>query len=187
MKPVARKHIHWYWAGGLALVLAVLCAVPVTGASGEGEPAPGEPPAEQGAHGEPAPAGEEAAPPPPVYALDPPLKGRFDTKTLLYRHRVTAYRYELKDVEQAIGERRNRKVVLSLAVEFGGESGMAEIQANQARTIDDLGKVLSRFTPKELLTPEGKRRMKEAMVAVLNRRLGTARVRQIYLTDFRLG
>jgi hypothetical protein len=128
--------------------------------------------------------GKDGAASKPQYKLGQPLDGHFDRYTLRSTRNVASFRYPLKDIVKSLNLDRPWQIRMGCAVEFGSESGMAEIAANHAACQVEILNAIERFTPQQLLTPGGKLRLKEAIIAGLNRRLATARVRQVYLTDF---
>lgn len=131
--------------------------------------------------------GEGAAPAAPAFKLGPPLGGYFDRTALRSLARVQQYRYLLKDVTQMFNTEKAWGIRFSCAIEFGSESGVAELENEQNAALNDLRSVVSSFKFEELLSVAGKIRLKEEIAKALNRRLATARVRQVYLTDFLMG
>lgn len=128
---------------------------------------------------------DAAAPAAPRYTLGESLRGYYDRTLLRYTTRLTGLRYRTGKIDLSLGERSWRSHVrIELAVEFGRESGMAELQSNWTAMSGEIQDTIGRFDPRELILPTGKWRLKEALVAQLNRRLQTARVRNVYITDF---
>lgn len=149
---------------------------------------PGGLAAEKPAEGEsPAPAeGADAAKKAPAYAMGTPLNGRFDLTTLLSETRVATHRYALPEVNVSLplNARRSAHVRMTLVLEFGGETGMAEIQENEIAFQNEMVTLITRFDPRSLLSESGKLQLKEALARSINTRLRTALVRQVYITDF---
>lgn len=136
-----------------------------------------------GGGGETATAEEEA----PTYALGEPLGELFDRSVLRSTRRVKELRYPIEGIEATFGNRRTRTVMLSLCIEFGSETGMAEIQEREAEFREVIGRAIKNFKVSDLVRSEVKYRMKETVAHQLNIRLKTAKIRQVYLTDFRIG
>jgi flagellar basal body-associated protein FliL len=146
------------------------------------------------AHDAPPAAAPPAGPPSkvdagaeePCYRLDHPLNGYFDMSTLRTGSRVAAYRYALPDIQTTLplGPNRSVHVRLSLALEFGDETGIAEVQRGKVAISNEFQSVLERFDPRLLLQTAGKLELKDALVRALNRRLRTAQLREVYLTNF---
>jgi flagellar basal body-associated protein FliL len=148
-----------------------------------GEPAAKEE-APKGEHG----ATEEAAEAPaePVYRMGRALNGRFDVSTLRTGTRIDEFRYRLPELRAnlPITQRRIAFVRISLVLEFGQETGMAEIQRSEKEILDEIQNRLANCRPRRLLLVEGKLQLKKELITTLNRRLRTAQIRQIYVTDF---
>lgn len=165
---------------------------PANRARTEEKPAEGAPAAEKKEGAPPAekeaPKGEEGkgAEAAPKWKPGPPLDGHFDRTVLRYTQWVQAYRYPVTALRKSLNQGTPAVVQLSCSLEFGSEAGMAEVTANETAVVSDIRGALDGFSAAELLTAGGKLRLKEAIVTALNRRLLTARVRQVYLTDFRI-
>lgn len=189
----------------IALWLSALVALPVV-IRASGSPAPEAAPA-AGGHGE-APKADahggagapqetvlpEGATPTPVptpkpdWQVEEPLHGRFDIKALRALDRVAVYRLELPKVEERIGPpERSSSVMFTCTVEFGGPSGCAELESKQALVMEDMERVASKYTPQELRPPAGRERLREDLIFAINRRLETARVRQLYFMEYLVG
>ena len=101
--------------------------------------------------------------------------------------RSEPYRYPLEGiVVQDSDGLRKQKIELGVVIEFGGESGMAELQNLEASVRQEIERLLRDIRFGELIHPEGKSRLKELIVRTVDRQLKTARVRQVYLTEFRV-
>ena len=120
------------------------------------------------------------------FKLGGALGDRFDIAVLKNEARVTRYRYEIKDIVQIIGKKQFRYVQADVVLEFGSESGMAEIYDSESAVKDDIRDAVAGFSFEELMHAEGKRRLKDAIVEAVNRRLLTARVRRVYYTWFKI-
>ena len=188
---------------GIWMALAMLALVPAGAPSraseGESKPPAEKPEAgkgketggkegaekqEKGAEGEKA--GEGAKPAGAQFKLDPPLNGFYDIKVLRSGARVKPFRVEVKNVTEFLGADSDWQALVNLTLEFGGGSGVAEVNANAEQVQADAQRVIQSFEGPELMTPEGKYRLKEMLIDTLNRRLRTAQVRQVYFTDFKL-
>ncbi|HOE95423.1 MAG TPA: flagellar basal body-associated FliL family protein [Candidatus Sumerlaeota bacterium] len=181
----------------LILVLG-LCCLFAAGSTGvrAGAPAHGTAPeptagaaadeAEAAASGETG-HGKAAEPQRPAFRLGPELKGFYDYRVLRARDRLEPYRYPLEGiVVQDSDGLRKQKIELGVVIEFGGESGMAELQSLEASVRQEIERLLRDIRFGELIHPEGKSRLKELIVRTVDRQLKTARVRQVYLTEFRV-
>lgn len=124
----------------------------------------------------------------PAYQLGDPLEGHFDLNTLRSLDRVAPYRYSLQAITTTLRytASTSRHVRISLSVEFGSESGMAELYQNEAVFTDLVLSILLRFRVQELLRLEGKLKLKELIVEAFNQRLETVQIRQVYLTEFKV-
>lgn len=180
-----------------AALLAALCfalASPLT--AGE---KPGFDPAKTDGHAEPlnaddlpaeshGPAKETQKPPLVDYGsrpLGPPLIG-FDLTVLRSGKRVENYRFEFENLGGATMSDKQRFVRLSIALEFGAETGLAETARKKEFLSTLFSEAIGEFTTSELLTVAGKLRLKHSLIALANSQLTTAQVRQIYFTDFRI-
>jgi hypothetical protein len=131
--------------------------------------------------------GEASKPSPtPAPVLDKPLDGYYDIKVLRASSRTSHYHYELKDVLQTIDKGCAWKIMISCSIEFGSPSGPAELAGEELAIREQIQQILDGCQPSELMLGAGKRRLKEDLIAALNRRLKTAAVRQLYWTDFRI-
>lgn len=174
------------------LLLALLAPLPLYAGHEGGEkekPAAkeGESKPEGEKKGEPGAAGEkDKKPAAPVikYQLGEPLNGHYDWNVLRAAYRVTHYRYPIAEIKHAASRAGLWQVRLGLAIEFGLESGMAETADNEASITEDIHRCLDGFEPGQLLLNSGKRQLKEALIATINRRLTTAQIRQLYFTSF---
>lgn len=189
------RHLRWLLAVGLLVALALLDGTPPRHAAAAEEAKPekkDEGEAKKG-EGEPRKAegeGKDAAKTPPP-KLDPPLDGHFDRSTLRAVHRLADCRVPLKGIHQTIqhvnektSENETWQVSVECVIEFGTPSGVSEVSTNEQAMQTDICEVIQGFKFRELTTVAGKLRLKLAIVAALNRRLKTARVRQAYLTAF---
>lgn len=140
-------------------------------------------PAEKPAHGE---KGEgKGAPPKPQYQLGPSLDGHFDRSTLRSTRRIVQNRFPFICVEQALEEGDDTWVVrMDCVVEFGTSSALAEMPQYEKMVETDIRETIQGFRIRGLNTVAGKLRLKQAVIQAINRRLKTARVRQVYLTNF---
>jgi hypothetical protein len=186
------------WTAGAALMAAMLWGG-ILRPSSAAKPKEFDPQADSG-HGSAEPAkdshggghGSEAhaerkGPEKPNYAeipLGPELEG-FDLSVLRALHRVEDFRYELGDL-RGVTLPPSRGIALSVVVEFGTQSGLAEISRKDSFVRTVIGESVGHFSAQELLTPAGKMRLKDSIVEELNSRLATAQVRRIYFTDFRV-
>lgn len=193
----------WRWMTIFGVALALLAVDGRLFAAGHGAAT------DAGGHGEAAQqdagdghggghGGEAAEEAPPPYALGPALDGYFDVNVLRSTHRVHNLRHETGDVTITIWERdrhsrsgrrlepRKHLLLMAATVEFGRESGMAEAHVHAKDIQQTIREVGERFEWEELLSVPGKLRLKRTLVRALNRRLQTAQVRQVYLTDFQM-
>jgi hypothetical protein len=188
MKPMPFSSLSRWFALWIA---AGLWAIPWTARSSEEAPtkavtaekskteAHETPAAPASGHGE-APA----ATPVPTPRVGPPLNGYFDLSVLRSGSRVAQFRLKLEPlIVQLNGPQRAE---IHATVEFGIESGVAELGQDLAPVMEELRGVTTRYTMAEMLTTAGKLRLKDEMAEVINRHLKTAQVRQIYFTNFRV-
>lgn len=142
--------------------------------------------AEEGGHG--GGAGAEPTPEPtPAYELGPNLDGRFDISALRSVKRVAELRYPMDRVEVTLGGFRPRTIQVDAVVEFGSESGMAEIKKIDADARSVLRQLLARYSVEELVDGAIRTQISEQWILQLNLRLQTARVRQVYFANFKIG
>lgn len=181
-----------------ALLAVALCGLLTLGSGptgqGQGEEKPAEskpaaekkegaPPAEkEGAKGE----GDKSAEPVKKFKSGPQLNGYFDRSVLRYARWVIEYRYAFNLLHKTLNLGTPAMVQFSCVLEFGSEAGMAEVAANETAVSNDICGAMDGFEAAELISAAGKLRLKEAIATALNKRLLTARVRQVYLTEFRL-
>jgi hypothetical protein len=130
--------------------------------------------------------GAEAKAAEPV-RLDPPLNGHFDINVLRKGEKVQQFRTPIKPIIEFIGIHNNWQAEVGVTIEFGSASGAAELIQLGSRAEDDVRRALQGFEPQGLLAPEGKYRFKRTLTNLLNVRLRTAQVRQVYVTEFKLG
>lgn len=138
------------------------------------------------AHGSEAqPAGADAATT-RTYQLGRPLDGRFDLTTLRSTHRLENLRYQLPAQTYQIDTPSGRTVVIRLqfVLEFGAETGLAEIQANENAVLEEIEQIVHQANLRMLVGLNGKLQLKEQVARALNMRLRTAQVRQVYMTEF---
>ena len=178
---------------------------PAEPAADHGAPAEGPVPAAEGhgappaAHGAPAAdahAAPEAQEPPrgagasereiDDFKLGKQLESRFDITVLKNRARICKYRMELVDISHPIRSTPKFYLQFSCVVEFGNQSGVVELRENLFPVEEDIRKLVHVMTFKALSHHEGKQELKLAVAEVINRRMLTARVRAVYLTDFKL-
>ncbi|MCL5270761.1 MAG: flagellar basal body-associated FliL family protein [bacterium] len=120
------------------------------------------------------------------YELGRPLDGYYDLSVLRSGRRLARCRYALPEIQVALGNRQNWQLRLDCAVEFGAETGMAELAQCELAVNDDLTQFLRTIQPEALLTLGGRQELKDRFTQLINRRLRTARVRQIYITDIQV-
>lgn len=137
--------------------------------------------------GETAP--DETADTPPEYKLGRALDGFYDCNLLRMSRRVESYRHPIGEIgaQHQSGQSRPIQIVFECVVEFGAETGMAEIPHKEDQIKIDLREIVPHQTPQDLMTPAGKRRLKAEIVKAINHRLDTARVRHVYFTSFKIG
>jgi hypothetical protein len=121
-----------------------------------------------------------------VHRLGPPLGGRFDLNALRSGDRVKHWRhaFALRSVTLTRNLRQPIQVRLELVVEFGDESGMAELPHKEAQILDALDAIVGRADAASLLTTGGKIELKIQLMREINRQLRTARARDLYITSF---
>lgn len=118
----------------------------------------------------------------------------FDLSLLRSSSRVSSWRYLLKGVksiahgksgpeEESIGK---RSIFTDIVLEFGRPAGMAEASDREVRLRATIRDLIGKFSSDDLLTTQGKIEFKERIVSEVNAIFKTAKVRQVYLTDFRL-
>jgi len=165
---------------GLSLLLTPLRAVEPGGAVAA---------AEKSADNDKKKGGEGDASKPsptPTPVLDKPLNGYYDLKVLRASARTGRYQYALKDIQQTTHQGPVWEIMMSCSIEFGSPSGPAEMAEDELGIREEMQQILGGCVPSELLLAAGKLRLKEDLIAALNRRLKTAAVRQLYWTDFRM-
>jgi hypothetical protein len=143
------------------------------GAAGETR---GQPAGDEGDTG----SGEAAA----EIQAGPPLAGYFDLSVLRASFRVNPMRQALDPMQVQLDGAWRAEI--RCTVEFGSPSGLAELGRIRTAVMEDLIGAAAQFKAAQLLTPAGKLSLKDEMVRAMDRRLKTARVRQIYYTDFRI-
>ena len=87
-------------------------------------------------------------------------------------------------MELNVGREQPWRLRLTLAVEFGAPTGVAEAIERHERLAKQIQFVLKPLNPVSLLTVSGKLRLKNELVGALNQRLTTAQVRRIYFCEF---
>lgn len=125
--------------------------------------------------------GEEEA-----YRLDGPLDGRYDIHLLRAGHRVRQYRKPLKEEIVNLGRSGLWKLVIGVTLEFGSESGMAEIKQREKRLVAQLRDVVHMQRPGDLPTVAGKLKLKRDLIEAFNEHFQTVRIRRIYFTKFQI-
>ncbi len=169
----------------LAALAALAAWTPVPASAPDPAPDPSSDSAPAHAEGEVAEAADGApAADTRGYVMGPPLNGRFDLTVFYGLHHVQDFRFALGPLRAGIGRERGWVVELALSLEFGNSSGVAECIELESQLREDVENVLSLQQGRALLTTAGKVRLKQDLLAMFNRRLTTARVRQLYLTDF---
>lgn len=123
------------------------------------------------------------APPKPV--MGEPLKG-FDLSLLRSGARLAEYRRELGTIKATTHGHIPLEASITTVLEFGRDSGVAEAEKLHSILRTLVSDALGEFTSKELLSVEGKIRLKERIIAAVNLRMTTAKVRQVYFTEFTL-
>lgn len=117
------------------------------------------------------------------YKLGPELEG-FDLSVLRSTVRLEPHRYEMGELVATSSMPHPKHLRFQCVLEFGNESGLAEVERShdiyKAMIMDSIG----RMTDEELKTTAGKLELKETIIRECNRRLKTARLRQIYFTYF---
>jgi hypothetical protein len=113
-----------------------------------------------------------------------PLGGFFDLSTLRSGRRTVRYRQALDDISQTLNLGTPWTVQLSCVVEFGSPSGPAEMKIHEDALHEEIRHLIENYTPFDLLRNAGKRRLKGDIIDAVNRHLVTARVRQVYWTEF---
>lgn len=131
---------------------------------------------------------KDAEPAAPVYKLSPPLDGKFDLSVLRSATRISEYRFPVDQIKADLpySRARNAVVMVDIVLEFGAESGLAEVQSNKSQIVETLQTVMQNADPRRLSTLRGKMDIKESMTQALNRVLRTAQVRQVYITNFKI-
>jgi hypothetical protein len=159
-----------------ALACGLGLALRASASEGKGESAAGK-------QGEAKQAAEAAK---PAYRMGPPLDGRLDLGTLRNLRRVAAYRLALPPLVTDVLYRRNKtaSIRVTIVLEFGSESGMAEAQNAMKEIAGEQMAILGGFDLLRLTKIDGKLELKEALIRALNRQLRTAQARQIYFTEF---
>lgn len=114
-----------------------------------------------------------------------PIEG-FDLAVLRSAERVNRLRHPIEKMRASVPGAEPMTVNFSVALEFGRDSGVAEVAAKEELYRAMLQDIVGHMRAEELMTVGGKIRLKEWMARDLNRRLQTARVRQVYLTEFRI-
>lgn len=128
---------------------------------------------------------------PKGFQLGPDLDGYFDIAVLNPPENYREYRYAFPSIMQELrheqeGFRSRPGLIVNLTIEFGRESGMAEIDNKQAEVQERIQLTIGRFTASQLATTAGKRMLKEDIMLAINSVLKTAQVRQVYYTMFNL-
>lgn len=120
----------------------------------------------------------------PRFPLGPSLRGRYDINVFLSNEKVIPYQFEINELRGSAGRRSNWVVQLSFALEFGSGSGVAECQGDEMKLRETIRAVLLDHHGRQLLTTAGKLRLKQDIIGIVNASLKSARVRQIYFTEF---
>lgn len=129
----------------------------------------------------------ESTPAKPSWKLGPSLNGKFDLNLLRSTWRLGHFRYSTDMIQMTLGEKEwKRLLMVRLGIEFGQESGMAEMDQNRTLIMDDIQRIIGRYDPRDLNGASGKWRLKEDLITQLNRRFKTARIRNLYIIDFRM-
>lgn len=136
-------------------------------------------PSESAPQAEPTPAGT----PKPQYSIGSELKGHYDLTTLLANERVAQYQYEIGDIRANIGRGNNWVIQLSIVLEFGNGSGIAESELDDIKLRQIIQTVLLDQSWQQLLTTGGKLRFSQQLISMFNGTLKTACVRQIYFSE----
>lgn len=114
----------------------------------------------------------------------------FDISLLRSSKRVENLRYEVLSLHATLkrnfGDPGQTFVTLSCALEFGNKSGVAETKKNEKVLRVLIQELTSKYTVSELRQVVGKIELKNAIARAVNGSLTTARVRKVYLTDFRM-
>ena len=113
------------------------------------------------------------------------LRG-FDLSVLRSARRVEKWRHELTRLQGSTTGKNQRSPNLSCSLEFGRESGKIEARMKDRNLHTVVEDLIGEFTSAALLSTGGKILLRERILTAVNRRLTTARVRQVYLTEFRL-
>lgn len=115
--------------------------------------------------------------------LGPDLEG-FDLTVLRSKRRGKIWRYEIGKIEQTTMAPEQRRIRFSCSLEFGSESGDAEARKLEDDLRESIREVLSEITSDRLLSFAGKMRLKERIARLANEMFSTARVREVYITEF---
>lgn len=114
----------------------------------------------------------------------------FDISLLRSSKRVEKLRYEVRSLQATLrrefGDHSQIFVVFSCALEFGSKSGVAETRQNEKAIRVLIQELTSKFPVTDLKQVVGKIELKNAIAKAVNGSLTTARVRKVYLTDFRI-
>lgn len=124
-----------------------------------------------------------AGTPKPQYPLGPDLRGRYDLTLLLANERVSQFRYEIGDIRANIGRGNNWAIQMSIVLEFGSGSGVAESEIDDIRLREIVRTVLLEQSWQQLLTTAGKLHFTQQLIAMFNGTFKTAGVRQIYFSE----
>lgn len=129
--------------------------------------------------------GSSSGAPPGNFSLGSKLHG-FDLTVLRSGARLRKFRYLFEDVRGNTGLPNQATVSLSCEIEFGQESGIAEIMKNAETYRSIFGDIIGQTTMQSLLSVSGKIELKESALQSINHRLTTAQAREIYITDMRI-
>lgn len=121
--------------------------------------------------------------PRPHFELGPSLKGRYDLTVLLGNDRVDAFQFAVNDLRANIG-RSSWMGQISLVLEFGAGTGVAECEIDEIQIRETIRLILLDQQGQQLLTTAGKLKFKQELIAMINASLKSARVRQVYFTEF---
>lgn len=122
--------------------------------------------------------------PKPHFELGPSLKGRYDLTVFLGNDRVDAFQFAVNDLRANIGRRSNWMGQISLVLEFGAGTGVAECEIDEIRVREAIRLILLDQQGQQLLTTAGKLKLKRELISMINASLESARVRQVYFTEF---
>lgn len=131
----------------------------------------------------PAAQATPAGTPKPQFSIGPELKNRYDLTMLLSKERVAQFQYPINDIKSNIGRGGNWAIQMSIVLEFGAGTGVAESEIDDIKLREIIQQVLLDQSGQQLLTTGGKIRFTHQLISMINGILKTAGVRQIYFSE----